>query len=278
VDLLKDDSQILGNTKNTLTNRYSVATSLDYEKWYIPSTLGYSIYGETQREGGSYTQKRITDISVDKYFAKLGRKDYYNHSLSISFDYENEKDYSTKVHGHTFSVNTELNLLKEEWKGFRFENYFSFIREKQKIGNENFYLFPGQPDKEVAVAVKPDKNKIEHESSVEYLWEYNLKKHRIFSNLGGDNPALGKLQNTERLTIENIYTFTDREISESFSNIPVRLTLEHLSSYRLTQLIEFGMNLKTVFGIEEKIIPPSTSGNTLTSMGFEVGVNTKIIF
>ena len=126
--------------------------------------------------------------------------------------------------------------------------------------------------------IKPDKNKIEHESSLEYLWEYNLKKHRIFSNLGGENPSLGKLQNTERLTLENIYTFTDREISESFSNIPVRLTVEHLSSYRLTQLIEFGLNLKTVFGIEEKIIPPSTSGNTLTSMGFEVGVHTKIIF
>ncbi len=278
VDLLKDEPQISGNTKNTLVNRYSVDTSLDYDRWYIPSSLEYSVYGETQREGGSYTQKRITEISVDKYFDNLGREDYYDHSLSVSFDYKDEKDYATKVHGHTFSIHTGLNLLKEEWKGFRFENYFSLIREKQKIGNDNFYLFPGQPDKEVQVSEKPDKNKIEHESAFEYLWEYNLKKYRIFSRLGSDNPALGKLQNTERFAIENIYTFTDREKSESFSNIPVRVTVEHLSSYRLTQLIEFGMNLKTVFGIEEKIIPQSTSGNTLTSMGFEVGISTKIIF
>jgi hypothetical protein len=278
VNLFKDEPQISGNTKNTLVSRYSVETSLDYDRWYIPSSFGYSIYGETQREGGSYTQKRITEISVEKYFDDLGRGGFFDHSLYISFDYKDEKDYSTKVHGHTFRINTGLNLLKEEWKGFRIEHYFSFIQEKQKIGNENFYLFPGQPDKEVQVSEKPDRNKIEHESAFEYLWEYNLKKYRIFSQIGGESPALGKLQNTERFVLENIYTFTDREKSESFSNIPVRVTFEHLSSYRLTQLIEFGLNLKTVFGIEEKIIPPSTSGNTLTSMGFEVGVSTKIIF
>ena len=80
------------------------------------------------------------------------------------------------------------------------------------------------------------------------------------------------------MTLENIYTFTDRERAETFSNIPIRLTLEHESSYRMTENIEFGGHLKTVVGVEEKIIPPSVSGNVLISMGLEIGMYARIIF
>ncbi|KKK78684.1 hypothetical protein LCGC14_2841110, partial [marine sediment metagenome] len=42
--------------------------------------------------------------------------------------------------------------------------------------------------------------------------------------------------------------------------------------------IEFGLNLKTAFGVEEKVLPPSYEGDFLTSMGFEIGIITKILF
>ena len=122
------------------------------------------------------------------------------------------------------------------------------------------------------------KDKIENSITFEYLWEIDLQKTRMFSKPKKKNIAIGSIKNTERVLVENIYTFTDREKSVSFSNIPVRVTAEHNSSYRLTENVEFGMNLKTMVGVEEKIIPPSVSGNKLPSMGFEIGIAAKIIF
>ena len=64
----------------------------------------------------------------------------------------------------------------------------------------------------------------------------------------------------------NIYTFTDREKAGSFSNIPIRFTLQHTSSYNITENVIFGLDFKTVVGIEEKIVPPSVMGNILFPM------------
>jgi len=51
----------------------------------------------------------------------------------------------------------------------------------------------------------------------EYLWEYKFKRDLFWKKIGADLILERGLRNTERFTLENIYTFTDREKVESFS-------------------------------------------------------------
>ncbi len=85
-------------------------------------------------------------------------------------------------------------------------------------------------------------------------------------------------QSEEKVTIENIYKITKRSEAAAFSNIPLRITLEHLTDYNVTDSVVFSMFGKTIFGIEEKVFPDATEGNILPSMGFEMGISLEIIF
>ena len=278
VNLYKDSADVLGNSTNTLKNEYSLDTYLQYDPWYIPSSLGVGFSGETTREGGSYVQKRGFRASADKTFYFDGSETFFDKSLILSLEYTNERNYATKLLSQAYGIETDMNLLKEEWKGWKVQHSFSYSRERQKIGDERYYLFPGSPAFEVSVPEKPPKDTIDSTLVFEYLWEYGLKRDPFFAKISSELlPDLG-IRNTERVTLENIYTFTDREKSQSFSNIPIRLTLEHESSYKMTENVEFGGHLKTVIGVEEKIIPPSVTGNVLFSMGFEIGAYARIIF
>ncbi|KPJ85121.1 MAG: hypothetical protein AMS17_14890, partial [Spirochaetes bacterium DG_61] len=278
VDEYKDSGNIEGNTSATLKNEYMFDTYFQYDEWFVPSSLGFGFSGETKREGESYTQKRGFSASYDKTLYLDQSSKFFDKSLTLSLDYSNEKNYATKILSQTYTTQTNLNLLKEEWKGWKLQYSLSYSRERQKIDEEQFYLVPGSPEKEVLVPEKPPKDTIDSKIVCEYFWEYYFKRDPFFAKIESDLLPKTGLQNTERLTLENIYTFTDRQKAASFSNIPVRLTLEHESSYRMTENIEFGGYLKTVIGVEEKVLPPSISGNVLSSMGFEIGMYARIIF
>jgi hypothetical protein len=278
VDLYKNSDDIFGSTKNTLYNRYFLDTYLQYDQWYIPSSLGIYVTGETKRDGDTYTQKRSYEASVDKIIPLKDAAVSYDKSLGIGFTYKHEKNYSTKVLLNSFGIQTDLYLLETEYSGFLVHNYVTYTRERQKIGDEKLYLFPGEPEKETAVAEKPRSDTIENEIIFEYLWERELGRKKAFKRAFKKTPYKGLLLNTERVIIEDIYTFTDREKYGTFSNIPIRVTLEHISTYQMTELLEFGMNVLTVVGIEEKVDPPLTDGDILPSMGFEIGISARIIF
>jgi hypothetical protein len=278
VDEYKSAEDIFGNTTNTLKNEYSLDTYFQYDRWYIPSSVGLGVYGETKREGENYIQKRGFDSSLDKSFYLNSSEEYFDKSIILSLSYSQERDYATKILAQTYGIQTDFTMLKEEWKGIKIQHSFTYGRERQKISKEKFYLFPGSPEKEIAVSEKPYKDKIDSKLVFEYLWEYKFKRDIFWKKIGADLILERGLRNTERFTLENIYTFTDREKAESFSNIPVRATLEHESSYRMSENIEFGMHVMTVIGVEEKVIPPSTTGNILPSMGLELGMYGRIIF
>ena len=125
---------------------------------------------------------------------------------------------------------------------------------------------------------KPYSDKIDSRITFEYLWELNIDDLNLFSGRVSNLQLEGDIKNTERIILEDVYTFTDREKSGSFNNLPIRTTLEHVSSYLMSDNVEFGLNIKTVFGVEEKVLPPSYEGDILTSMGFEIGIITKILF
>jgi hypothetical protein len=278
VDMYKNSSNISGNTTNTFKTGYFVNSYLDYESWYIPSSVGVSISGETKREGANYTQKRAAGAYFDKFFPFDLESDFYDKSVSLFFDYEHERDYSTKVLTNTFILETGLNILKDEYNGIIAVHSLTYERKNQRINDERLYLFPDQPGKEIPVTEKPYSDKIDSSITFEYLWEFDIEDLNLFQGIEAAAEVKGPVQNTERIVLEDLYTFTDRDKFGSFSNIPFRATLEHVSSYLMSDNIEFGLNLKAMIGVEEKILPPSYEGDFLSSMGFEIGIITKILF
>jgi hypothetical protein len=278
VDLYRESEEIDGNSMNTLSNRYSVDTYLRYDQWYIPSQVSLSFGGETSREGASYTQKRSTELSLGKYLPLEGAESYFDRSLDLTLDYKNELDYSTKVVYNSFGVGSVIHLLRSSYSGFKISVSTSLETERQRLDDPNLLLFPGDPSSEVAVSERADRDTIRNEIGFSYLWELDIRQSFLFDLFGDDEGIVGTMKNDESVTLENIYTFTDREKSGSFSNIPVRVTLQHASSYNITENVTFGMDAKAVVGIEEKVLPPSVTGNILPSMGLEFGVKLKVIF
>jgi len=273
VDIFSEES-----TENTFTTRYFLNILFPYENWYIPSNLGLNLEGETEREGATYIQKRNVEVTAGKNFILGKKKDVYDYSLSLQFTYEHGRNYTTKVLGNTFEFETGFDFLKSSSRGFQLDHSFTYERERQKIDEPSLYLFPGESENEIEVPYKPYRDTLKNSVVFEYLWEYNIKKSGLFPSFFLNIQQEGFIKNSEIIKLENIYTFTDRERAGSFNNIPLRLTLEHKSSYSLTDKVQFGMNLATVVGIEERVAPPSTEGSILPSIGFETGISIKIIF
>ena len=277
VDACKDSEYISGTTSSSLYNRYSLKTAFGYEHWYIPTIVNFSIDGETKRDGEAYFQSRGGGVYIEDEIPFHNTEDYYRKGLVFSFDYRMKKEYATKVLQNNFTLGVEFNSLQSEYEGFKLKHTLSYSRERQKLGDERYYLIPGVPD-EGLVAIKPRNDAISSEMLFQYLWE--LEPWRM-PGLYFARKALqleGRVRNTESIKIENSYRFTEREKAGTFTNLPVRVTLEHTTGYRVSEKIEFGLSLKTVAGVEERVFPESTEGNILPSMGFEIGTSVRVVF
>jgi len=278
VDIYKYSNNIIGNTTNTIYNRYTLDTAFQYDKWYVPSAICLYLGGETNREGESYTQKRNLGINLNKYIFFSNGNDFFEKSLYILLDYNSEKNFLNKVLTQNYGFKTEFMRLREENRGIKLINNFSYQRGRQKIDNKNYLLIPENPQAEPEISEKPDKDKIESNISFHYLWVFNMKRGFKIPLAAVNLSSVSSLRNEDILTIENIYTFTDREKSESFSNIPIRITFQHNSDYDIKEYVSAGFYFKAIGGIEERVVPPSIKGNILPSMGLEFGINIKIIF
>jgi len=278
VDLFDDSTRIGGTAANTLSNSYTLDTSLNYGKWFIPVYVGLSIDGETQRNGDTYQQTRAFSASTTNNIFFRRPEGLYKKELDASLGYSTERNYATKVIAHTFEIGASYTRLKSEHSGITLDHEISYTLQRQKIGNSKLYLFPDDPSGEISVAEMPDSDTVSNALTFQYLWEYILTGRPLFASVTKNLDYEASVQNVESVKLENIYTFTDREKATSFSNIPFRLTLEHTSDYRMTENVLFGMNAKSVVGIEEKVLPNAPEGNILPSMGFEFGISLKVLF
>ena len=273
VDIYKGNSNIFGSSKNTLRNKYELNLDIAIGHWFIPTSVDSWISGETTRDGDSYNQTRSFGTGFAKEFNN-NSNDYYLNSANLGFEYENQKNYLTKVETNTVQINILINKLKEEHKGFNIKSTVSFSSDIQKKGVKKYYLIPDNASFEPDVAEKPDEYTIKNDLTLEYLWISS----NINLGLFGLAPLILNLNNKETVKMENIYTFTNRKKAEPFSNIPIRITLQHNSDYSFSENINFDAYIKLVGGLEEKVIPPYTEGNFLPSMGLEFGIGTKIFF
>jgi len=276
VNIYKGSSEISGNSVNSLFNSYILDVAFGYDRWFIPGWVTLGINGETRREGESYRQSRGWTASIQYNVPLSHAEKYFKNNIVMTFDYEGERQFDTKVLNNSFSLTTEYNSLRTEFQGLKIYDQVEYTRTRQHKGDSDYALIPGVPDSDSSVALVPPSDTIENEFRLSYLWEVFPKKGFLF--VKPDPEFKSSIKNLEVLTIENVYTITEREQSEGFSNIPLRLTLEHETEYEITDSLIFTAFSRFQFGVEEKVTPDYSSGNLLTSLGFELGLKMEIYF
>jgi hypothetical protein len=273
VDIFIDE---IDTSANTLSNSYILDVAFGYNSWFIPSWLTLGINGETRREGESYRQSRGWTTSIQYNVPLSHAEKYFKNNIVMTFDYEGERQFDTKVLNNSFSLTTEYDVLRTEFQGLKIYDQIEYTRQRQHKGEKSYYLKPRVPDTDTAIALVPPSDTIANEFRLSYLWEVFPKKG--FFSVKPDTEFKSSIKNQEILTIENIYTITDREQSERFSNLLLGLTLEHETEYDITDSLIFTAFSKLQFGVEEKVAPDYSSGNLLTSLGFELGLKMEIYF
>ncbi len=268
VDYYKNSSYINGNSKNELYNKYSITLDIAEKKWFLFDTFNLWIDGDTVRDGNSYVQTRGIGFGMKKSFIQR-EKNYFDKSTNLTLEYKNEKNYLTKIVLNEGEIGISVKRLKKKDVGIIIDEKIKLSSENQRLNDSSFYLVPGDNEYEVEVPEKPDRLTINNDINFNYLWEYKNMNIPLIN---------GPLKNIETIRLENIYTFVNRKKSESFSNVPFRITFKHISTYSVTNTIDFSAYIKIIGGIEERVIPPIVTGNILPSVGLEIGVSTKIIF
>jgi hypothetical protein len=276
VDIFKDDSAVTGTSVNSLRNDYILDVALGYEEWYVPALVNVSFGGETRRESEGYTQSRNWGASLQYDVPLANTGDYFKNNMFVNLEYEGERQFDTKLQLNGISLTAEYNSLRTEFQGLKLYDQIGYSRTRQHIGDPDFSLFPGVPDTDQVVASVPPSDVIKNQFKVTYLWEIFPERNLRF--IKGDSDFKSTIKNEEVLTIDTSYTITDREKAESFSNLPFRLTLAHVTEYNIIDNFTFYAFGQFQFGVEEKVAPDFVSGNLLKSLGFDLGITIEIIF
>jgi hypothetical protein len=276
VNIFRSSPEIGGTTVNALNNAYILDMGFAYERWFIPSYITLGVNGETRREGDSYRQSRGLTASMQHNIQLPRAEDFFKKNVVVTIDYTGERQYDTKLQNSTISLSTEYNAMRTEYQGFKIYNSIAYDRKRQHIGDRGYYLFPGVPDTDAVVAEVPPSDRIDNEFRFSYLWEVFPKK-QFLASLLRESEYKSSFRSEETFFMENLYTFTERRQSERFSNIPVRITLEHKTEYVMENL-SFTAYAKLMFGTEEQVSPDYVSGNFLNSLGFEFGTLLEIYF
>jgi hypothetical protein len=267
-----------GASTATLSNVYRIDASLAYDRWYIPRFAGVFFDGSTTRTGDTYGQNRGWGFDVSNRIPLSPRDPGYQRDITVTFGYENDRDYARKILTNTYSLDTQLASLRSQNRGVKVEHSLSYSTSAQRRDDPDLELIPDDPSEQPLVAEQADSTTLKNRVLFQYLWEALLKGRALFGIVKTGPDYEGYVRHVETVKIENEFTFTERDKVPAFSNIPIRVTLEHTSDYEMSDTILFGLYFKTVIGIEEKVFPESTRGNNVPSMGLELGANMKVIF
>ena len=114
---------------------------------------------------------------------------------------------------------------------------------------------------------RADSDTIKGTFTAQYFWNTELESRSL------KQPAA---RHHEIIVLESSYTFTDREQTPDFSNLPFKITLEHSTRFMRSDYLEFDLSARSIVGLEELI----TGGNsTMTpAFGFELEVNAHFMF
>jgi hypothetical protein len=277
VDLFTGSSEVLGVSEARLQTSLGLEARLKDPPWYLPARSSFSVAGETSREGGSYAQARSIELGLGTDFSfKAGGKRGVNR-LSFDVGWESSRDYADKIVSHSLTVDTGLGLLEGIRGRLTGDHSISFTTERQRVGDEDLLLFPGQPGREVEVPFQPDKDTVSSILGFEYSWEKEIDPRR--EELLASSPfagQTGRISHSERLELENTFLIADRTKLSDTTVVPFRLLFSHNTVMTVSQYMELELSVKTIGGVEEII----TSGQSSfqPALGFELRLTAILNF
>jgi hypothetical protein len=251
VDRLADATGILELVETSLATALGIDARLHDPPWYLPARSSLEVSGDTGREGESYSQLRSLEFGIGRDFS----------SLSLDAAWTGSWDYASKVVSHSLSVDTGFDLSEGIRGRLAVEHGITFTKERQRVGAEELFLFPGQPAREIEVSFQPDRDTVVSVLGLEYAWE-----KRFESPDGTGRP--GRIRHTQRLELENTFLDADRTELSDTTVVPLRLLFSHSTIMTVSQYMDLQFDVKTIGGVEEII----TSGQSSfqPALGFEL--------
>jgi hypothetical protein len=277
VDLFTGSSGVLGVNEARLQTSLGLEARLKDPPWYLPSRSSLSVAGDTNREGGSYAQARSVGFRLGTDFSLKKRGKNGTNRLSFDFGWESSRDYAEKTVSHSLTVDTGLRLLEGLRGRLTGDHSISFATERQRVGDADLLLFPGQPGREVEVPFQPDKDTVSSILGFEYSWEKEIDPKR--QELLASSPftgQTGRISHIERFELENNFLIADRTELNDTTVVPLRLLFSHNTVMTVSQYMDLELSVKTIGGVEEII----TSGQSRfeSALGFELRLTAILNF
>ena len=152
VDALAGSARVLGGSSAGFQETLGLEGRLRSEPWFLPSRAGAQAVGDTSRDGAVHAQKRKLRFSLGK---DLVRRRPRADRLAFDAAWEEAWDYTSKVRSRSLDTITRLELGGRRLPGtLRAEHTLRYARERQRVGDERLYLFPGQPAGELPVSLR----------------------------------------------------------------------------------------------------------------------------
>jgi hypothetical protein len=277
VDVLTGSSAVLGVSEARLQTSLGLEARLKDPPWYLPSRSSLSFTGETNREGGSYAQARSAGFRLGTDFPLKKRGKNGTNRLSFDVGWESSRDYAEKTVSHSLTVDTGLRLLEGIRGRLTGDHNISFTTERQRVGDADLLLFPGQPGREVEVPFQPDKDTVASVLGFQYSWEREIDRKR--QELLASSPfagQTGRISHSERFELENTFLIADRTMLSDTTIVPFRLLFTHNTVMTVSQYMNVELSVKTIGGVEEII----TSGQSSfePALGFELRLTAILNF
>jgi hypothetical protein len=269
VDLFTGSTEVLGVSEARLQTSLELEARLKDPPWFLPSRSRLSVAGETSREGRSYAQARTIELGLGTDFSLKGGGKTGANRLSFDVGWESGRDYADKIVSHSLTVDTGLELLEGIRGRLTGDHSISFTTKRQRVGDANLLLFPGQPGREVEVPLQPDKDTVTSVLGLEYSWEKEVDPKRqellATSSFAG---RTGRITHSERLELENTFLIAERTKLSDTTVVPLRLLFSHNTVMTVSQYMDLELSVKTIGGVEEII----TSGESSyqPALGFEL--------
>ena len=283
VDLLASSGAVSGPGEATLDTSLGLDLRLRDLPGCVPARGSVEVAGKTGRQGQSYTQSRSVrvELGADLPFRREPDGGRTNR-LRLDAGWEGSREYAAKIFAHSFTLDTELDLFAGVNRRLSADHRLSLTLERQRIGDERLLLFPGQPDREPAVSVQPDRDTLSSTLGLQYLRQRRIDSKRwellaaSFAAIDGESVAAGRIAHADRFELENTFLIAERTELSDTTVEPLRLLYTHSTSLTVSEHLDLQLDVKTIAGVEEII--SGGSGEYQPALGFELRLSAILNF
>lgn len=274
VDTLRDDGRVLGGSTAAWQGSVGLEGRLREAPWYLPSRAGVLATGDTSRDGASYAQKRSLRFTIGK---ELAARAPGGSRFSVDASWVEGWDYANKVRSRGAEAAAWLRLSGRLPGTLEARHTLRYARERQRAGEEELYLFPGDPGGELAPPFRPDSDTVLNRLDLRYRWEQPVvtRASRLRSLLRGGS-EVQRLVHEEHLEVESEVVATDRSTTTLSETVPLRVALTHQSRLVVDQGVELGFSLKALGGVQELIERGSSTWKP--ALGIELRLSARLEF